>query len=239
MYPTFLQATETNTLNEEQLTLSPPAEDKVPGTYRQILRLNGQKVVIQTSNYHTETGIYMYSHSDELLSMLVPVDDWLRRHLEILQRFVVSHTTIPSTLPRSKEGNYLFKPLLERDSIMISLSKWCRIFKFDDSKGAYVRVDKFSQFAKGNFSANIEASHVYIGPHKGGHHFSLSLRVKQIIYNEEKQEPDTQFLNELLAASTEGEVEKEPKRGKKPKKIEECRLKTPKVVAASHGRVKL
>ena len=213
--------------------MTAPVPDKVPGSYKQSLRVNDQKVVIQTTNYHTETGIYMYSHNAEQMSICVPLDDWLRSQLSVLQDFVISRTTFPADVPQTKEGNYLFKPLLARNPLMISVSKWCRIFKFDQSRGAYVRVDKFSQFGKGNFSANIEVSHVYIGPHKDGHNFSLSMRVRQIIYNEENQEDDdTMLLNELLAAQVE--IDKKAKRPKKARKTAECRKNgNPAVVLAT------
>ena len=225
-----LQASQ-STITPENLTLTAPTPDKVPGSYKQALRLNGHKTVIESSNYHTESGIYMYCHNVDQTSMSVPLDDWLRSQLSIVQDYVVSHASIPADVPQTKEGAYLFKPLLTRDTLMISLSKWCRIFKFDKSRGAYVRIDKFSQFRKGNFSVQIEASHVYIGPHKGGHSFSLSLRVKQIVYNEEEQEDDdTLLLNELLAA--EVEIDKKAKRPKKARKTAECRKSGKAAVAA-------
>lgn len=221
-FPLCFQASESNRIHGNLLSLAEAKPDKVPGSYTQTVRASGQKVLIQTSNYHTNSGIYMYSHDADRKSISLPLDDWLRSQLTTLQDFVVSHTTFPSEVLPAKEGTYVFKPLLNRDTILINVSKWCRIFKFDESSGSYVQVEKINQFGKGNFSAIIEVSHVYIGPHKGGHNFSLSMRVKQIVYSEEKQEElDSNILNELLAA--EVELEKKAKRPRKTKKTDTCR----------------
>lgn len=181
---------------------------------------------MQTATYQTNAGIYMFSHSPDRASMMLPIDDWLRRQLSMIQDFVISHVAMPADVPQTEEGAYVFKDVLERDSLLIPVSKWCRIYKFDAASKAYIRLDKFLPFfGKGSFSATIEASHIYIGPHKGGQHFSLSLRVMQIVYNEENAEDtDVDLLNELLAATVE--EEKKAKRLKKPRKTAECRKST-------------
>lgn len=212
-------------MNPEELSLSPPTADKVPASYKQNLRVNGQKVIIQSSNYYTDSGIFMYRHDAGHTAMIVPLDNWLSDQLSVLQKFVVENVRIPADVPQTKEGNYVFKPLFNRESIMVALSKWCKIYKFDEGVGAYERVENFTQFGKGNFSVQIEASHIYIGPHKGGHNFSLSLRIRQIVYSEEKKEDDdTNLLNELLSAEVEiNNNNKKAKRGPRKKKTQECR----------------
>lgn len=224
----LLQASQSN-INLNELSLAMPIPDKVPASYRQNIHINGHKVLIQTSTYHTNSGISMFHFKVDQPCMLVPVDDWLRSQLSVIQNFVVSHVSIPADVPQTKEGTYSFKSLVEQTSLLISLSKWCRIFKFDASKGTYERVENFTQFGKGTFSATLEISHVYIGPHKNGNNFSLSLRVKELVYNEEKQEDDNILLNELLAA--EVEVEKKAKSSKKPRKTAECRRSTKSAVS--------
>jgi hypothetical protein len=220
--------------------LAPPTPDKVPLSYRQELRINGEKVSIQTSNYHTKHGIFMYNHGANQISMIIPVDAWLRRQLTTYQNFVVSNVVIPLDVPQTSEGTYVFKPLLEENTkqIFVSVSKWCKIFKFESTTGVYIRQEKFSQFEKGSFNVTIDVSHVYIGPHKGGHTFSLSLRVKQLVYEEEPAEDnDTSLLDELLTVEAEIEKKKKNKRGKKVRKIEKChQLENPGVSHATGSK---
>ena len=47
---------------------------------------------------------------------------------------------------------------------------------------SYKAVDRKMVFGPGFYSVTIDVSHVYIGPHKNGEHFSLNLRVSQITY---------------------------------------------------------
>ena len=152
--------------------------------------------------------------------MSIPLDDYLRRQLSVLQDFVVTYATIPASVPRNKDGNYVFKSVLARENVLIPLSKWCRFFKFEPSSGTYVQVDKITPFRKGSFSADIEIGHVYIGPHKDGYHFSLSMRVKQVVYtaDPEKESEMPDFLEELLAAKVEEEKKRSGKKTRKTSK---------------------
>ena len=215
------QAIEAEQLHLDDIT---PA-NKVPGSYKQTIRMNGNRIYLQTMNYRTETGIFMFQHTENKFSLRLPLDNWLRRNLGLLQDFVVSHTKIPVDVPRRDGTTYVFKSVIEQDSMMISVSKWCKFYEFDGSKGAYIEVDNFSQFSKGEFSVNIEVSHVYIGPHKGGQHFSLFLRVHQITYKKDAQETDqSELLDELLKVTTVESVRKKKAKNsrKKAKNSDTC-----------------
>lgn len=215
---------------EGKITLDEPKAEKVPNSYKQLVRVNGKRAVIVTSNYHTEHGIFRYKHNEDISSMSVPLDDWLHSQLFLLQDYVINNTTFPDDVPKKSDGTYLFKPLLqENPNMLIPVSKWCKIYKLDQDTGLYGLVDKFPQFEKGTFSATIEVSHVYIGPHLHGHNFSISLRVKQILYSEETKDDNT-FLDELL--KTNVLTEKKKKKVKRNKKVNKC-LKSKKTVAAS------
>lgn len=177
----------------------------------------------------------MYSHGIDQSSMIIPIDDWLRSQLTQLQDYVVANTVFPIDVPRTSDGSYLFKPLFALDTIMIPMSKWCKIFKFDKCKGLYVLQDKFAQFAKGNFTVTIEVPHVYIGPHKGGQNFSLSLRIRQVLYNEDSEvvQNDNELIDELLAASTELDSKKKKRAKKQPEKCPKSKKATVSAVTVS------
>ena len=206
------------------MSLEKPTAEKVPASYKQNVRVNGQKAAILSSTYSTIHGIFIYSHKDDQTSMRVPLDDWLRSQLTFFQDKIIAMATFPADVPKSKDGSYLFRPMFTpgQDSIMIPMSKWCKIFKFNDEKGLFERVDKLTPFAKSSLSVTIEVSHVYIGPHKGGHNFSLSLRVKQLVYNaEEKEKCDIELINDLFEQAS-SELDDHKKKRQPKKQIGKC-----------------
>ena len=195
----LLQASQSTQVNDAQVTLTNPTPEKVPSSYKQLVKMNGEKVILQTANYQTKSGLLFYCNQKEMKALAVPVDDWLRTQLTILEKAVMTKVTIPPDVPKSKEGAYVYRPLLLRDTLFLSVSKWCRYLKFDDSKGGYTLLEKFVPFEKGQYNVNIEVSHVYIGPHKGGQNFSLSLRITQIMYKEEEKCSEFHLDDEILA----------------------------------------
>ena len=214
------------TIDEAQLTLTDPTPEKVPASYKQLLRANGEKVILQTANHHTDSGLFFYCKQPNMKALSVPLDDWLRTQLSTIEKAVMMKVNIPLDVPKSKEGAYVYRPLLLKDSLLVTVSKWCKYFKFDKSRGAYELVEKFVPFVKGQYSVNIEVSHVYIGPHKGGQNFSLSLRVSQIMYKEDEQESNFQLDEEIFTqvlsspvSQTCSRKKKAEKRGKKSKPV--------------------
>ena len=222
----LLQASPSTQVNEAQVTLTNPTPEKVPSSYKQLIRVNGEKVILQTANYQTKSGLLFYCNRNEMKALAVPVDDWLREQLTNIEKAVMTKVTIPPDVPKSKEGAYVYRPLILRDTLFLSVSKWCRYFKFDSSKGGYTVLENFVPFEKGQYNVNIEVSHVYIGPHKGGQNFSLSLRITQIMYKEEEKSSEFHLDDEILARvldSTPTDTAPPPtkkkaeKRNKKPK----------------------
>lgn len=209
----------------DQLQLDKIVAEKVAGTYKQIIRVNGNRLRLQTLTYRTESGIRLFQHDDQRTSISIPLDDWLRQNLSVLQHFVVANTLIPPDVPRTKEGTYLFKSVLERLDLILNLSKWCRFFKYDEDKAAYIEVPQFKPFGKGEFNLLIDITHVFIGPHKGGQHFSVSMHVRHITYKEDVKDTDQSVLiDELLKATAVDSVRKKKAKNsrKKAKDIDPC-----------------
>ena len=187
-----------SSINNDQLILTAPTPDKVPASYKQLLRINGKKVVLQSPNHQTNSGLFFYCNDNDSKYIAVPVDDWLRTQLSNIEKFVMMKVSIPSNVPKSKEGSYVYKPLALTDTLLLTVSKWCKYFKFNKSKGGHVLLENFEQFERGQYNFNIEVAHVYIGPHKGGQNFSLSLRVTQITYKEDESY-SSHFDDEVFA----------------------------------------
>ena len=207
-----------SSLNSANITLSAPIPDsKVKGSYKQFIRANDHKLIFQTSNYDTRNGIRVFNKTGANKFVSIPVDDWLASNLTFIERFVMTNVTIPDDAPKAKEGSQGFKSLLaQKEAINITISKWCKYFKFDDDKGIYVPVEDLSAFEKGFYNVNIEASHVYIGPHKDGQNYSLSLFVTQILYKEVATEVEMEMERAFEIMMPVGPME--PESGKKRKK---------------------
>ena len=212
--------------NDAQLVLDAPIKDKVPASYTQYIRINGRRVALQTSLYHTKAGLFFYCAKNQGKCLRVPLDDWLRQQLLNIEKDVMMKVSIPDDVPKSKEGTYVYKPLYLGDSMLITVSKFCRYFKYDKSQGGYVFLDEFEPFNVGQYNVNIDVSHVYIGPHKGGQNFSLSLMVTEITYKADEEDDATYRLDvpdsAPLQATTQGKKKTE-KRSKKTSAPKSCK----------------
>lgn len=182
--------------------------------------MNGQRVKVQSHNIRTDRGLQLYDHGEGMLSLSVPLDGWLRTRFTQIQNFVVSNVTIPPDVVRAADGNCIFKPFLDADTLLVPMSQWCKYYKYDEEKTAYVEVAGYVPFEKGDFNVGIDVSHVYIGPHKGGHQFSLSLRVYQIVYREELSSFDA-FIFDSLPEQAVVDEKKKRKRNTKAKALKE------------------
>ena len=211
-----------SSINDVQLTLNAPTPDKVPASYKQLLTINGKKVILQTRCHQTHSGLSIYCNDTDSKCLAVPLDDWLRTQLSNIEKFVIMNVSIPSDVPKSKEGAYVYKPFVLRDTLLLPISKWCKYFKFDKSKGGHVLLENFEHFERGKYNVDIEVSHVYIGPHKGGQNFSLSLRVTQITYKEEESDishfDDEVFADVLGSTPPQETAQKRKKTEKRAKK---------------------
>ena len=137
--------------------------------------------------YETKEGLKIIYHSDENQSIIIPLDIWLRSQLMSLQTHVVDKVTIPASIPIPPTGKYIYKPICIGNNIAISISHWCSYYGYNHATGVYETVKDMSRFQSGQYNCNIEVSHVYIGPHKNGQNFSISLRVTQIMYKSESE----------------------------------------------------
>ena len=118
-------------IDEAQLTLTDPTPEKVPASYKQLLRANGEKVILQTANHHTDSGLFFCCKQNQLKALSVPVDDWLRTQLSTIEKAVMTKVNIPLDVSDSKEGAYVYRPLLLRNTLLVTVSKWCNYFRFD------------------------------------------------------------------------------------------------------------
>ena len=144
--------------------------------------------------YETKEGLRIIFHSEENQSIIIPLDMWLRSQLMSIQTCIVDKVSIPASIPLPPTGHYIYKPLCVGNNIAISLSNWCNYYGFNHTKGVYEKVNDVSNFQSGKYNCNVEVSHIYIGPHKNGQNFSISLRVTQIMFKS-NVEADVQLIS--------------------------------------------
>lgn len=118
----------------------------------------------------------------------IPLDEVTRATLNGIESFVKANVASPK-----------YKPLRLNDFMYVNVSKWCRYeqINFD---GSCTPMAPNSLLGRGMYSITILADHVYVGPHRGGETFSLSLFVHQIAYKSEDRDM-MEFIDSLNGQS--------------------------------------
>ncbi len=133
----------------------------------------------------------MVKQSDNELdhSILIPVVPWLRQQLNAIETFAQANADVSKlNLPAGKKATY--KPLWKGDMMYIRVSRWCQIFKQNLETGEFDSVDISTRFGQGTYSVMIEVPYIYLGPHRKGENFSLTIRVEQVVYMPDKPRPN-------------------------------------------------
>ena len=170
-------------INPTDLSLSTPLSKEVNGKihYRQFIRLAGAKVILTTSNFVAEK--LEIRGEGKNLSVLVPTQGTLRTQLNILESFVTAKVTFPAGLTQPSDCKApLYKSLWQADKMFVSLSPRCDFNNFNKTTEENAKTTKEGPFGQGIYHVTLEAPYIYIGEHKDGNLFSLSLRVVQVIY---------------------------------------------------------
>lgn len=158
------------------LSLSDAVKHEVSNTYRQYLKDSGRPVIIQTSTFQAD-HLKMIVNKN-VTSALIPLDSTTISKLQEIETFVKENVVSEK-----------YKPLWLNKAMYINLSKWCKyeLINFDGSRQP-IPVDTF--LGKGMYTLEIQVSHVYLGPHKSGETFSLSLHIMGLAY-----QPDSNLMD--------------------------------------------
>jgi len=71
------------------LKLDKIIEEKVPGTYKQSIRVNGNKLFLQSMYHRTEDGIPLKELNLDITD--IGLDNWATRHTKVYHQIVVSY----------------------------------------------------------------------------------------------------------------------------------------------------
>ena len=161
------------------LALNDAVKNEVSGTYKMYLKENGRRVMIKTPPSHVEEQLKMIPNTTRT-AVLVPLDPVTVAKLQQIETFVQSNVVSEK-----------YKPLWLNNAMYVNLSQWC-CYTLIKRDGTRASMPPGTFLGRGMYAFDIQVSHVYIGPHKGGETFSLSLHVMEVIY-----EPE-QTLSEIL-----------------------------------------
>ena len=143
--------------------------------------MSGTKVMLSTANFETEKLIIRGEGTN--LSVLIPTQGTLRTQLNVLENFVTEKVTIPNGLKQPSDCKApMYKALWQQDNMYVSLSPWCDFYLFNHSIGEYTKMTSKGPFEKGVYNVTLEVPYIYLGEHKDGHLYSLTLRVVQVVY---------------------------------------------------------
>ena len=179
----------TNCINPDQLQLEAmkerilknPVSDHLP-RYEQPILYAGCRLSITTPAIELSSLVLKtYAFGD---SVVFPVSAWLRMQLNILETFVARSVNVPQQLllQWSHKLNHYYKPIYDGKYLSLSLSKWCRFTQ--SVNGQTIALPSFPRpnLGMGRYSITLDVPHVYIGPHKSGHLYSINFRVSHIHY---------------------------------------------------------
>ena len=200
-------------VNPQQLTLGLPRPEKVSKdgfpSYRSTIHHYGQKLVIKTPDveYH---GLQTRKLKGSC-SLTVPIDSWTRHQLNVLECFVQNNVVIPDDVLAPTDSSRDYRPMWPYPVTFIICSQWCNFYWRNPETGMCLSVSPEHLTQPGLFSFSIEVPYVFIGPHKGGERFSLSLRLLQVTYTPlSRTEPQPQALPQPPPSESEKDMKTRP-----------------------------
>ena len=152
-----------------KLELSEAVKNEVSSGYKQFLKSDGKNVIFCTVPFRREEGLKFNVHN-AMTSVLVPLDSDLIASLTRVENFIKDLVSLEK-----------YKPLWLRSGMFVNVSKWCK-YELVKPDGTTQPLPENIAFGAGIYKIYIGVSHLYVGPHRGGEHYSLSLHVMKIAY---------------------------------------------------------
>ena len=186
-------------INPHQLELLPvephypkaAVSDNLP-RYTQRILYGGCKLMIQVPAVKLQSLLYKANIAGE--SVIVPVENWLRHQFSILDIFISENVTVPPELRRHSAvpDENLYKDIYNGKNLCMKLGRFCRFTQMVGDQLVDIPCIPRPNFGVGRYSFSIEIPYVYIGPHKSGALYSLTMMVTRIHF--EPQPPNEPYL---------------------------------------------
>ena len=116
----------------------------------------------------------------------IPVESWLRSQLTAVEEFAKDNVDLSCLSPPLPE-RAIYKPFWHGSCMCVPVAPWCNVLKQNLKTGVFETVPYDTEFGRGTFNISLEVPHIYIGPHKKGETYSLSLSIVQMVFHPEPE----------------------------------------------------
>ena len=169
-------------INPSLLSISSPVKHEVdnnPPHYRQYISYQDSKLQLLICDVPSE----QVSRKDfaKTFSFCLPIQPWLRKQFNIIEGFVQQSVDL-SSLPSSSQKDFVYKPLWKGDWMYITVFPMCTFLRCNSKTGEMETVNRSSVIGNGKYSITVQVSYIFIGPHKKGEDYSLSLDIVQVVF---------------------------------------------------------
>ena len=148
--------------------------------YRQHISYQGGKLQLMVSDVTAED--LPRRDFGNSVSFRLPITAWLRKQLDIIEEFVRDNIDLASLPASSSTKTFVYKPLWRGHQMFVNVSPRCSFQYYNSSTAELQSADLSSMHGKGRYSFTISVPYIYIGPHKKGEDYSLSLEIMQMIF---------------------------------------------------------
>ena len=167
------------------LHLNDAVKNEVNNSSQRYIKNNGRRLIIKVSPFHLREGLHFKNNPNSLTnSVLVPLDEMTISSLSSVESFVKTQLS----------DSDKYKPIWLERAMYVQISKWCT-FDLVKSSGKVFVLPEDVMFGAGMYSIDLQVSHLYNGPHRGGETCSLSLFVVNVSY--EPQSNMTEIIQEI------------------------------------------
>ena len=184
----FLQATSEPQTNDNiipsQLTVTSPTGYEVANCtphHRQYLGYRNGRLQLLIKNVPSEA--ITLKENKKGISYRIPIESWLRMQLDIIEHFVQQNVNASCLNPPPSPA--IYKPLWRGNTMYVYVAPWCNFLRHNTQTDSYETFDRKAGFGRGCFTITLEVPHIFIGPHKNGENYSLSLSIVQMIFHPE------------------------------------------------------
>ena len=172
------------------LQIGQPEHNEVSGAETRKITFRGSRLLIKTPGFFRKAGL-KFTINPKNVSVLVPLDEGTRQSLRTVEEFV-----------KTQVAGERYKPLFLGNAFYVNVSRFCK-YEQVMSDGKIQILDEDTFMGSGDYVITLHVSHCYIGPHKGGETFSVSLQVSGILHRprvetEDDEEEDVMDLIESL-----------------------------------------
>ena len=130
-------------------------------------------MIIKVPNFYSPEPLKVIK-TGAMSAAQIPLDPMTRQTLTMIDNFVEANVDSPE-----------YKPLWKGDFMYVNFSRWCQ-YELMLPDGTCKPMEKERVLGKGMYSVKLQASHVYIGPHRGGKTYSVSLHIVELVYEPEQ-----------------------------------------------------